>query len=53
MGISYDRWLSKGRKAEDGIVPERYLAMQELAQAGYPKWTEQNVIDSDATDLFG
>lgn len=52
LDIPYGGWLPKGRKAEDGIVPEKYLAMQELTRGGYPKRTEQNVVDSDGTVIF-
>ncbi|MEA1967873.1 MAG: putative molybdenum carrier protein [Thermodesulfobacteriota bacterium] len=52
MSITYGGWLPKGRKAEDGKVPEKYTAMQELSRGGYPKRTEQNVIDSDGTVIF-
>ena len=51
-GVEYGGCLPKGRKAEDGVVPEKYTAMQELARGGYPKRTEQNVIDSDGTVIF-
>ncbi|ABW68524.1 putative molybdenum carrier protein [Desulfosudis oleivorans] len=51
-GIEYGGWLPKGRKAEDGIVPARYTKLQELSRGGYPKRTEQNVIDSDGTIIF-
>lgn len=52
IGIPYGGWLPKGRKAEDGIVPETYTEFQELTRGGYPKRTEQNVIDSDGTVIF-
>ena len=39
--------MPKGRKAEDGTVPERYSAMQEMIRGGYPKRTEQNILDSE------
>lgn len=51
-GIPYGGWLPKGRTAEDGTVPEKYSAMQEMNRGGYPKRTEQNVIDSDGTVIF-
>ena len=44
--ISYGGWLPKGRKCETGIVPLTYTGFQELTKGGYPKRTEQNVIDS-------
>ena len=51
-GVEYGGWLPKGRKAEDGVVPEKYTAMQELSRGGYPKRTEQNVIDTEGTVIF-
>jgi len=51
-GVEYGGWLPKGRMAEDGKVPARYDAMVEMTRGGYPKRTEQNVIDSDGTVIF-
>jgi len=39
-------------EAEDGTVPEKYSFMQEMTRGGYPKRTEQNIIDSDGTVIF-
>ncbi len=52
-GVDYGGWVPKGRKAEDGIVPEKYTEFQEMTRGGYPDRTEQNVIDSDGTVIFG
>jgi hypothetical protein len=52
ISIPYGGWLPKGRKAEDGTVPDKYSAMQEMTRGGYPKRTEKNVIDSDGTVIF-
>jgi predicted Rossmann fold nucleotide-binding protein DprA/Smf involved in DNA uptake len=41
----------EGRKAEDGVIPERY-PLTELAGANYTKRTRQNVIGSDATVII-
>jgi hypothetical protein len=51
-GYEYGGWLPKGRKSEDGTVPEKYTKLQEMTRGGYPKRTEQNVIDSDGTVIF-
>lgn len=48
-GIEYGGWVPKGRKAEDGSVPEKFTALREAPVAGYLWRTERNVIDSDAT----
>ena len=52
-GVDYGGWVPKGRKAEDGIVPEKYTKLQEMTRGGYPKRTEQNVLNSDGTVIFG
>ena len=48
-GVAYGGWVPKGRKAEDGQVPERFSALREAPVAGYLWRTERNVIDADAT----
>lgn len=52
MDIPYGGWIPKGRKAEDGTVPDKYTELQEMTRGGYPKRTEKNVIDSDGTVIF-
>ena len=47
--ISCGGWGPKGRKAEDGPIPERY-PLQELPGADYLHRTRRNVVDSDGTD---
>ena len=47
-GIPHGGWIPKGRKAEDGMLPDKYQ-LQEMSTASYPKRTEQNVLDSDGT----
>lgn len=42
--IPYGGQLPKGRKSEDGVVPEKYTGFQVKTRGGYPKRTEQNVI---------
>lgn len=49
--ISYGGWIPKGRRTEDGPLPEKYH-LQEMTTTSYPKRTEQNVIDSDGTVIF-
>ena len=48
LGVPHGGWIPKGRKTEDGILPEKYQ-LKEMPTASYPKRTEQNVIDSDGT----
>lgn len=50
-GFPCGGWVPKGRKTEIGPLPEKYI-VQEMKTAGYPKRTEQNVIDSDGTVIF-
>ena len=47
-GIPYGGWVPKGRKTEDGTLPEKYH-LQEMPTGSYPKRTEKNVLDSDGT----
>jgi hypothetical protein len=51
LGISIGGWVSKGRRAEDGEVPEIYPLM-ETPSRDYPQRTEWNVRDSDVTVIF-
>ena len=48
LNIPHGGWIPKGKKTEDGIIPDKYQ-LQEMPTASYPKRTEQNVIDSDGT----
>jgi hypothetical protein len=46
--IPYGGWVPKGRKTEDGTLPEKYH-LQEMPTGQYSKQTEKNVLDSDGT----
>lgn len=48
LGLPCGGWVPRGRRTEDGRVPDRF-AMRETASAGYPQRTRYNVRDSDAT----
>ena len=48
VGIPTGGYCPKGRKAEDGCIPELYL-LEELESAEYTVRTEKNVMESDAT----
>jgi len=50
-GIPHGGWCPKGRRAEDGIIPDRYL-LQETPSRDNSQRTEWNVRDSDATVIF-
>ncbi len=47
-GIPCGGWAPKGRRAEDGIIPERY-PLRETPGEDYRERTRLNVRDSDAT----
>ena len=46
--IPYGGWIPKGRKAEDGRLPDHYQ-LQKMPTGEYLKRTEQNILDSDGT----
>lgn len=48
LDISHGGWLPKGRKTEDGPLPEKYNLL-ELDSENYRDRTEKNIIDSDGT----
>lgn len=48
LNIPHGGWVPKGRKAEDGRVPDHYL-LKEMSTASYPARTEANVVDSGGT----
>ena len=47
-GIPHGGWVPKGRRAEDGIVPQKYN-MMEMPTEWYAGRTERNILDSDGT----
>ena len=48
LGIPYGGWIPKGRKTENGALPQKYN-MQEMPTANYAQRTEKNVVDSNGT----
>lgn len=48
LGIPVGGWCPRGRRAEDGRIPESY-PLREAASVNYAKRTELNVRDSDGT----
>jgi len=50
LGLSCGGWCPRGRRAEDGTIPDRY-PLKETSSAGYPQRTRCNVLDSDGTLL--
>jgi hypothetical protein len=47
-GIDHGGWVPKGRKAEDGPLPDRYRVVETKSSAYAPR-TKRNVLDSDGT----
>jgi hypothetical protein len=50
-GIPVGGWCPKGRITEDGTIPECF-PLKETRSGSYPRRTEWNVRDSDATVIF-
>jgi len=50
-GIPYSGWCPKGRRSEDGTIPEKYI-LKETVSSGYTQRTELNVSASSATIIF-
>ncbi len=48
MGIPSGGWCPKGRRAEDGRIPDRY-PLEEASSVEYPQRTQMNIEDSDGT----
>jgi len=48
LGIPCGGWCPKGRRAEDGRIPDFY-PLEETSSAEYPQRTRMNVEDSDGT----
>lgn len=49
LGIPTGGWIPRGRRAEDGRIPEDYRGLVETESEDYAERTERNVRDSDAT----
>ncbi len=47
-GVDCGGWIPKGRKTEDGFLPEKYK-LKEMECDKYQARTKKNVVDSDAT----
>lgn len=50
-GVRHGGWCPKGRRGEDGPVPDQY-ELKETPSTSYLQRTEWNVRDSDATVIF-
>jgi hypothetical protein len=51
LGIPHGGWCPKGRRAEDGVIPDCYQ-LQETDSPEYDVRTEANVLASDLTLIF-
>lgn len=52
FGLPTGGWVPKGRRAEDGAIPERYAGLREAESRDPAVRTVLNVRDSDATLIF-
>jgi hypothetical protein len=50
-GVPCGGWCPRGRRAEDGPIPDRY-PLRETPTADYPQRTAWNVRDSDGTVIL-
>ena len=48
LGLAVGGWCPKGRRAEDGIIPDRY-PLVETPERSYQNRTRRNIEDSDGT----
>ncbi|WP_456386965.1 putative molybdenum carrier protein [Desulfolithobacter sp.] len=48
LNIPHGGWLPRGRRTEEGPLPDRYR-LQELPSANYRDRTRKNILDSDGT----
>ena len=51
LGIPCGGWCPRGRRAEDGRIPDHY-PLEEASSSEYPVRTRMNVEDSDGTLVF-
>jgi hypothetical protein len=50
-GIPHGGWVRKGRKTDDGILPETYN-LEEMPTTSTFQWTKQNVLYANGTVIF-
>lgn len=51
FNIPHGGWIARGRRTEDGPLPEVYR-LREMAATDYPSRTRQNIIDSHGTAVI-
>jgi hypothetical protein len=49
LGLATGGWIPRGRRAEDGVIPDAYRGLRETESDDYAVRTSWNVRDSDAT----
>ena len=49
LGLPSGGWVPRGRRAEDGRIPDDYTGLRETDSPDYSVRTARNVDDSDAT----
>lgn len=52
LGLATGGWVPRGRRAEDGAIPQHYQGLVETDSEAYESRTESNVRDADATVIF-
>ncbi len=52
LGLKSGGWVPRGRRAEDGRIPDKYQRLQEAPDRTYATRTRLNVEDSDGTAIF-
>ncbi|NJN06080.1 MAG: hypothetical protein HC814_06560 [Rhodobacteraceae bacterium] len=52
MSIPHGGWCPKGRRSENGAIPDLYSNLKEHSSPDYPPRTLANVKDSDGTIIF-
>ena len=48
LNLAHGGWVPKGRRAEDGTIPDTYL-LSEMPTESYPRRTEKNIREADGT----
>jgi len=51
LGIPHGGWIPKGRRTEDGVLPDKYQLI-EMPDSSYARRTEKNVVKADGTLIF-
>lgn len=52
FNLPYGGYVPKGRKSEDGSIPEHYKNLREVESSDYLVRTEENIVHSELTIIF-